>query len=125
MSMVNDAIPQKVKSWPVAWRLIIAATIFTGATIALVWFIAVPLGPSVCAAIYPPARNCFWSDRLEKGLVVSVAVVVIYIATVTLALMKNRRHHKLVVSGVALLAVAPILSYLAIAWIPAFASSLL
>jgi Co/Zn/Cd efflux system component len=53
----------------------------------------------------------------------SVAVAAIYVATVTLALVKNRRHHNLVVSGVALLAVAPILSYVAVAWIPAFAFS--
>ena len=56
-------------------------------------------------------------------LVTSVAVAAIYIETVTLALVKNRRHHNPVVSGVAILADPRILSYVAVAWIPAFASS--
>ena len=116
-------IRRGVESAPVRWPLIIGATILIGATIAIAWLVAVSTGPAVCAATYPGPRYCFSSDRAGMVLVTSVAVAAIYIETVTLALVKNRRHHNPVVSGVAILADPLILSYVAVAWIPAFASS--
>lgn len=104
---------------PISWGLMLAATLLAGVTIALVWFAAVPWGPIVCPAIYPAPRNCFASDRAGTALVVTIVLLAVYLATVATALI-NRRGRRLAITGVILLAIAPVISYLSVAWIPGF-----
>ncbi len=89
-------------------------------TIALIWFAAVPWGPLACPAVDPAPRNCFASNRAGTALVTTIIVVVIYVATMLLALIGQRRTQAWTIAGVVLLAIAPIASYLLIAWLPGF-----
>jgi len=101
--------------------LAVAAFALALGTILLIWLAAVPWGPIVCPAILPAPRNCFASDRAGTGLVVTVAVVAVYLATMLCALLPTTRSRPLVIAGVVLLGIAPVAAYLAVAWIPGFA----
>ncbi|QEV99337.1 hypothetical protein F6J84_03900 [Microbacterium caowuchunii] len=116
----HTAVESKADRAPTMWGLVVAATLLTAGTIALVWLAAVPLGPIVCPAIYPAPRNCFTSDRAGTGLVATIVVLVIYIATMLLAFVGTHGRRPLVIAGVVLLAIAPLVSYLSVAWIPGF-----
>lgn len=105
---------------PIRWGWVIAATLLAAGTVALLWFAAVPWGPLVCPAIDPPPRNCMESQRVGSALVATIAVLAVYAATVLFAVVGRPRWHALVVAGVVLLAVAPIVAYLAVAWMPGF-----
>lgn len=120
MTEIRTAVEPGVERAPVSWGLVVAATLLAAGTIALIWLAAVPWGPIVCPAIYPAPRNCFAADRAGTGLVVTVVVLVIYIATMLLALIGARSRRPLVIAGVVLLAIAPLVSYLLVAWIPGF-----
>ena len=111
--------PLRLERTPLSWGLMLAATLLTGATIALVWFAAVPWGPIVCPAIYPAPRNCFASDRASTALVVTSVLLAVSRATMVAALI-NRRGRRLAIAGVTLLAIAPVISYPSVAWIPGF-----
>ena len=111
--------PTPTTSAPVG--LVVAATALTLGTIALIWFAAVPWGPLVCPAIYPAPRNCFASDRAGTGLVATGAVIAVYVATLLFALNPTVRSRPLALAGVVLLGTAPVVTYLAVAWIPGFA----
>lgn len=106
---------------PLSWRSIIAATLLTAGTIALIWLAAVPFGPVVCPAIHPAPRNCFASDRAGTGLIVTVVLIIIYAGTAAFALFRPRHGRPFVIAGVTLLSIAPVITYLAVAWIPGFA----
>jgi len=118
MTETRVATRHRAEGAPVAWGLVIAATLLAAGTIAVIWLAAVPWGPMVCPAIYPAPRNCFEADRAITGVLVTIVVLVVWIATVLLALVGRRRRGP-VIAGVVLLALAPVLSYLAVAWIPA------
>lgn len=111
---------RRIDRAPIPSGLVFAATLLAAATIAVIWIAAVPWGPIVCPAIYPAPRNCFASDRAGTGVVATIVVLVVYAATMLLALVGMRRRRHLVVVGVVLLAVAPVVSYLSVAWIPGF-----
>jgi hypothetical protein len=121
MTHTHTAVEPGVDRAPVSWGLVVAATLLMAGTITLIWLAAVPWGPIVCPAIYPAPRNCFTADRAGTGLIVTVVVLVIYIATMLLAFVGTRSRRPLVIAGVVLLALAPLVSYLVVAWIPGFA----
>jgi heat shock protein HslJ len=105
----------------VPWRLMSAATLLMLGTVALIWLAAVPIATGVCPAIDPPPTNCQPSFRAGSGLVATVITVGIWAATITIALLWRRRAARpFVVSGVVLLALAPAVTYLAVAWSPGF-----
>lgn len=101
--------------------LIVAASLLAAGTIALIWLVAVPWGPLVCPAIDPAPRNCFASDRAGTAVVATITVCLVYLATLTAALFGGRRRRAWTLTGVVVLAVAPIACYLSIAWLPGFA----
>lgn len=103
----------------VPWGLVIAAAVLGGATIALLWLVAVPLGPVVCPAIDPAPANCLPENRAGTALVVSGVVGVVALATVLFGVLV-RRPRGPVVAGAVLLAPAPIVAYLVVAWSPGF-----
>lgn len=100
--------------------LVIAATLLTGATLLIIWLLAVPIGPEVCALTYPGPRNCFISDRVSVGIVATVLTCLVYAATLAVTVVAPR-YRRFAGVGLGLLALAPILSYLWVAWIPALA----
>lgn len=105
-----------------SWALAALAVVLAAASLVLIWAVAVPVGPGVCAAIYPPARNCFESDRAAMGTIVTVLVVVLAVATAIIALFaRTPGFRRIAVVGVVLLAVSLLLSYPFVAWIPALA----
>lgn len=105
-----------------SWALAALAVLLATASLVLVWAVAVPVGPDVCAAIYPPPRNCFESDRAATGTLLTVLLVVLAVATTIIALLaRTTGLRRVAVVGVALLAVALLLSYPLVAWIPALA----
>jgi len=100
--------------------LVVAATALALGTILLIWLAAVPWGPMVCPAIYPAPAYCSPSLRAGTGLIASIVVAAVYVATLLFALNPLVRSRPLVITGVALLGIAPIAGYLAVAWIPGF-----
>jgi len=115
-----------VESTPVASRLpfprvlIITATLLAGGTIAMIWIAAVPWGPLVCPAVYPSPPNCQESQRIGSGLVASVCVSVVYLATLLTALRRTPASRAMSVVGLIALVLAPVVSYLSVAWAPGF-----
>lgn len=102
------------------WGLITAASLLAAGTIVLIWVAAVPWGPLVCPAVYPAPTNCFASHRVGTGVVASIGVGVLYLATLLVAVIGGRRRSRWVAVGVFLLALAPIVAYLLVAWLPGF-----
>lgn len=106
------------RSWVLAGLAVLLAT----ASLVLIWAVAVPVGPGVCAAIYPPARNCFESDRAAMGTLLTVLLLVLVVATTIIALLaRTTGLRRVAVVGAVLLAVGLLLSYPFVAWIPALA----
>jgi hypothetical protein len=70
--------------------------------------------------VYPPARNCFTTDRVANATTVTVILVVVYVAT-AVSILLGRRGRWLTFIGLAMLVVAPIWAYVTAAWIPALA----
>jgi len=109
----------RVGTQPIAWGRLIVATILTAGTIALVWLVAVPLGPIVCAAVEPPMSNCIETNREGSALVMTVVIGALYLVTVLVALLK-RRPPGILHACIVTLALAPIVSYLVVVWAPGF-----
>ena len=101
---------------PLPWVLIATATTLTAVTILLIWFAAVPFGPLICPAIDPAPRNCSATNRADTGVMVSAAVVLLYVATMLAALFGRQRLKAWTLTGTILLAVSPIFGYLTVAW---------
>lgn len=105
---------------PIPWGVLLIATLLAVGTVALIWLVAVPVGPVVCAAVYPPTANCFRDHRVGSALVMTLIVVAVYVVTVLLAALV-RRPRRAILIGVGLLALAPFVSYAVVAWSPGFA----
>lgn len=121
MTTISSPTTLQERREPLAWGSVIAATLLAAGTIALIWLAAVPFGPVVCPAIYPAPASCFASSRVGNALIATVVVAVVYAVTMYFALAGERRHRGFVIAGTSLLAIAPIVSYLAVAFIPGFA----
>ena len=113
--------PRLAHDAPISWGLVVAATLLAVGTVALIWLAAVPWGPLVCPAIHPAPRNCFAADRAGTGLVTTIIVMATLLATILLAVLGRGRTRELTIAGVILLALAPVVSYLTVAWVPGFA----
>lgn len=87
----------------------------------VIWAVAVPVGPEVCALTYPGPRNCFAADRFSAGIVWTAVLGVLTIALLLVFMIGRTRRPAVIVSGIILVAVASITSYVAVAWIPALA----
>jgi len=108
----------------VGWAILLAAVFLGAVSLAVIWLVAVPTGPEVCAAVMPPARNCFSGDRVSKAVITTIILAAVLIATVVAAwLMASGRRFAgaVAVIGAIALAVAPFTAYLWVAWIPALA----
>jgi hypothetical protein len=101
------------------WGLLLTATLLAAGTVALIWLVAVPVGPVVCAAVDPPTRNCLLEHREGSALVMTVIVVLVYVVLTLLAVLL-RRPRGVLLAAVVLLAIAPFVSYAVVAWAPGF-----
>lgn len=107
---------------PRAWLLAGVAVLLAVASVLVIWVVAVPVGPDVCAAIYPPARNCFEADRAAKGAILTLVLAVLALATTIVALLpRTQGRGRLMLAGLVLLGVGLLISYPLVAWIPALA----
>ncbi|WP_374974656.1 hypothetical protein ACEYYH_12175 [Microbacterium trichothecenolyticum] len=104
----------------VPWGILITATLFTAATIAIIWLAAVPWGPLVCPAIYPVPKYCIPDYRTGVAAIASIVVALIYAATVVAACAGDRWRLAAKI-GTGILVAAPIVTYLCVAFIPGFA----
>lgn len=104
----------------VPWRLLAAATLLMLGTVALIWLAAVPVGTGVCPAVDPPPTNCQPSFRAGSGLIATIITVGVWVTTITISPLWRRAARPIVVAGVVLLALAPVVTYLAVAWSPGF-----
>lgn len=91
------------------------------ATVILIWAVAVPVGPEVCALTYPGPRNCFTVDRISAAIVWTTVLGVLSIALLLVFILGRTRRPAVIVSALVLVAVASACSYVAVAWIPALA----
>lgn len=90
--------------------------------LALVWLVAVPIGPEVCAASLPGPRNCFISDRVQAAVLPTLVTVAIAVLSLVVIARPSKRRSITVISVIVLLVVA-LASYVLVAWIPALAWS--
>jgi hypothetical protein len=104
----------------ISWRAITIATTLSGATIALLWLVAVPWGPIICTAIYPAPTNCDPNYRAGTALILTAIILVIYLATAALAFTVRAQFSDLVRVGIVALAVLLLISYFIVAWYPGF-----
>ena len=119
-ALIGERAETRVRS-RLAWGGTVAMLVLALAAVIVIWAVAVPVGPEVCALTYPGPRNCVAADRISAGIVWTTVLGVLTIA-LSLALMLGRtRRRAVVAAGLVLVAVASIASYLAVAWIPALA----
>jgi len=121
MTSTVESMPVAARS-PFPWGLTVASTLIAAATIAMIWLVAVPWGPLVCPAVYPAPTNCFESHRAGTGVIATIGVSAIYLATMLLALSRRARRGSWALAGFVLLVLAPVASYLSVAWLPGFTS---
>jgi len=97
-----------------------AATLLTAGTLALIWFVAVPVGSGVCPASDPPPTNCWASYRAGTGVIASLVTLVLYVIALLIALRGTSTRRRLAVAIVVLLALMPAASFVAVAFSPGF-----
>ncbi|MEV7827352.1 hypothetical protein [Microbacterium enclense] len=91
------------------------------AAVVLIWSVAVPTGPDACVLTYPGPRNCFISDRLDAAVVSTVVLGVTSAGALVASVALSRRWPWAVGAGVALVVLAGLVAFVAVAWIPAWA----
>ncbi|KAA9150985.1 hypothetical protein F6B41_19335 [Microbacterium lushaniae] len=95
--------------------------LFSLLALAVIWLVAVPLGPDVCALVLPAPRNCFTSDRVQAAIAPTVLVILLAIVSTLTAIFAPQARRGIAIAGPVVLAIIAALSYLLVAWIPAFA----
>lgn len=59
------------------WSAIVPIVVVTLAGLAVIWLIAVPVGPEACGLAYPGPRNCFVSQREAAALLPTIVMVLL------------------------------------------------
>ncbi|PZU47506.1 MAG: hypothetical protein DI566_05035 [Microbacterium sp.] len=116
IEQVVEVDPREVRST----GLIVATVLTTLATVGLIWLAAVPFGSGVCPAVDPAPLNCSPAQRAGSGLVATICVTVVGALNVALGLWGGRRARPIVIAGLVVLAVAPFVSYAAVAFSSGF-----
>lgn len=124
MGEQQAAVLKEVSGVPKAWSKAIAMILAIGlAAIALlvIWLVAVPNGPEICALSMPGPRNCFDGDREHSATLASIAVVLVAALTIALQLVRPKLWPAIRAVAWATLALSPAWAYVVSAWIPALA----
>ncbi len=107
----------------------VALALVAVAATALIWLVAVPVGPEVCALSMPAPRNCFAHDRIVAAAtatpvlaVIALALAAAVIATET-EYVDRRARNLARAAAPALLIVVATGAVISTAWIPALAWS--
>lgn len=121
MPRASDAVQAAiVRDAVFSRRAVVAAVLLTAVTVLVIWLAAVPWGPIVCPAIWPPAPHCVFANRVGTGAVATAVVVAIGLATASAAILRRRGYRRLTGVGIVLLAISPLIAYPVVAWSPGF-----
>ena len=105
-----------VLRWP-----FLAVGFATVLALAVVWLIAVPIGPEACALSLPGPRNCFTSDRVQAAILPTIVIVAVAVLSAVLLFARPKNSRLIAACSVVLLLVMAAASYVLVAWIPALA----
>jgi len=105
-----------VLRWP-----LLAVGIATVLALAIVWLIAVPIGPEACALSFPGPRNCFTSDRVQAATLPTIVIIAAALLSVALLFAWPKNSRMITTWSVVLLLVMAAAFYVLVAWIPALA----
>jgi len=109
----------RVVSWPAVATIGLTAL----ASAAVIWLIAVPFGPEVCALSLPGPRNCFTSQRIQAAFLPTLVIMTIAVLSMAAALVRPRVSRVVSSVAVALLLAMTVIAYALVAWIPVLAWS--
>lgn len=108
------------RSTVIRWPLV-AVGIATVLALAVVWLIAVPIGPEACALSLPGPRNCFTSDRVQASILPTIVIIAAAVSSAALLFAWPKNSRMITTwSGVVLFVMAAA-AYVLVAWIPALA----
>lgn len=91
--------------------------------LALVWLVAVPIGPETCALSLPAPRNCFTVDRVQTAIVPTLIIIAAAVSSIVVIHTWPSRSRLIAVTSVIMLLVIAVASYFLIAWMPPLAWS--
>ncbi len=101
---------------------ILIMTLLALIAVGLIWWVAVPVGPEVCALTMPGPRNCFAHDRQVAATVWTVVIAVACLAAILATVVLSRRRSWVVGAGIVLLLLVSVAGFAAAAWVvPALA----
>jgi hypothetical protein len=93
-----------------ARRAVGAATVVLLATVAAIWWLAVPL-EAVCPAVDPAPGGCTASDRESAGVTWTIVVAIAYALSVAVALTVGRRWRWLSGAAISVLLVVAVIAF--------------
>lgn len=100
---------------------VLVLTLLALAALGFLWWVAVPVGPEVCALTWPGPRNCFAGDRLAAARVWTVIIVLVAFVSLVATVLLSRRHRWIPGVGASLLILVGVAGFVATAWIPVLA----
>ncbi|MCC2032684.1 hypothetical protein [Microbacterium allomyrinae] len=102
---------------------ILVIGIATVLDLAIVWLVAVPIGPEACALSLPGPRNCVMADRVQAAGLPTLAIIIAAAISIALVLVSPKRARPIAICAVILLLLLTAASYVVAGWIPALAWS--
>ncbi|MCR2792380.1 hypothetical protein NQ156_04815 [Microbacterium sp. zg.Y625] len=115
MTKEPGVLTARVVSWPAVATIGLTAL----ASAAVIWLIAVPFGPEVCALSLPGPRNCFTSQRIQAAFLPTLAIMAIAVLSIAVTLVRPRISRFVSFVAVLLLLAMTVIAYVLVAWIPA------
>ena len=100
---------------------LLAVGIATVLALAVVWLVAVPIGPEACALSMPGPRNCLTNDRVEAAILPTIVIIAAAILSVALLVVWPQSSRWISTCSVIVLLVMAAASYVLVAWIPSLA----
>lgn len=101
----------------------LAIGIASALALAVVWLVAVPIGPEACALSLPGPRNCFTSDRVQAAVLPTLAIIATAAVSIALVFASPKRARSIATCSAILLLLLTVASYVVVGWIPALAWS--
>lgn len=103
------------------WSTIAPIAVSALGGLALIWLVAVPLGPEACALSLPGPRNCFVSQRLDAAPLPTTVIALLAAISLGICLIWPQTARVVRWVATVLLFAATVGAYFLVAWIPALA----